>query len=74
MTHIKRETQMNNQQVELKEQLTQLIKQESIKEMLQTTMINTLTQIFSTVTLQNAIKISRIHGQEDQMNKKLQKY
>ena len=74
MTHNKRETQMNNQQVELKEQLTQLIKQESFKEMLQTTMINTLTQIFSTVTLQNAIKISRIHGQEDQMNKKLQKY
>ena len=47
----KKETQMNNQQVELKEQLTQLIKQESSKEMLQTTMINTLTQIFSTATL-----------------------
>ena len=42
---------MNNQQVELKEQLTQLIKQESIKEILQTTMINTLTQIFSTAAL-----------------------
>ena len=36
---------INNQQVELKEQLTQLLKQESIKEMLQNTMINTLTQI-----------------------------
>ena len=51
LTLNKKETQMNNQQVELKEQLTQLIKQESIKEMLQTTMINTLTQIFSTATL-----------------------
>ena len=51
LTHNKRETQINNQQVELKEQLTQLIKQESVKEMLQTTMINTLTQIFSTATL-----------------------
>ena len=51
LTLNKKETQMNNQQVELKEQLTQLIKQESFKEMLQTTMINTLTQIFSTATL-----------------------
>ena len=42
---------MTNQQVELKEQLIQLIKQESIKEMLQTAMINTLTQIISTATL-----------------------
>ena len=42
---------MTSQQVELKEQLIQLIKQESIKEMLQTTMINTLTQIISTATL-----------------------
>ena len=51
LTPNKKETQMNNQQVKLKEQLTQLIKQESIKEMLQTTMINTLTQIISTATL-----------------------
>ena len=51
LTLNKKETQMNNQQVELKEQLTQLIKQESFKEMLQTTMINTLTQIFLTATL-----------------------
>ena len=51
LTLNKKETQMNNQQVELREQLTQLIKQESFKEMLQTTMINTLTQIFSTATL-----------------------
>ena len=47
----KKETQMNNQQVELNEQLTQLIKQESIEEMLQTTMISTLTKIISTATL-----------------------
>ena len=33
---------INNQKVKLKEKLTQLIKQESLKEMLQTTMINTL--------------------------------
>ena len=46
----KKGTQMNNQQVELKEQLTQLIKQELIEEILQTTMINTLTQIFLTAT------------------------
>ena len=56
---------MNNQQVELKEQLTQLIKQELIEEILQTTMINTLTQIFLT---------ARINGQEGQIVKKLQKY
>ena len=47
----KKETQMNNQQVELNEQLTQLIKQESVEEMLQTTMISTLTKIISTATL-----------------------
>ena len=51
LTPNKKETQMNDQQVKLKEQLTQLIKQESIKEMLQTTMMNTLTQIISTATL-----------------------
>ena len=51
LTPNKKQTQINNLQVELKEQLTQLLKQESIKEILQTTVINTLTQIISTATL-----------------------
>ena len=51
LTPNKKQTQINNQQVELKEQLTQLLKQKSIKEILQPTMIITLTQIISTTTL-----------------------
>ena len=51
LTPNKKQTQSNNQQVDLKEQLTQLLKQESMKEMLQTTMINILTQMISTATL-----------------------
>ena len=51
LTPNKKQTQINNVQVELKEKLTQLLKQESIKEILPTTVINTLTQIISTATL-----------------------
>ena len=51
LTPNKNQTQNNSQQVDLKEQLTQLLKQKSIKEMLQTTMINTLTQMILTATL-----------------------
>ena len=51
LTIDKKQTQSNNQQVDLKEQLSQLLKQESIKEMLQTIMINTLTQMISTAAL-----------------------
>ena len=51
LTPNKKQTQSNNQQVDLKEQLTQLLKQESIKEILQTTMINTATQITPIATL-----------------------
>ena len=51
LTPNKKQTQINNLQVELKEQLTQLLKQESIREILPTTVINTLTQIISTATL-----------------------